>query len=369
VSQIHLTRNFAASATVVSPMSQPIWLLMLLTAPLQAACQVVSNTQHSLQDLFPGPILVEGGGGDIIHFGGPDPLVMDMLADMDKELRSQLVPRLHDAGSLAPQACGADVQKHCGAARSQLHCLGQHGSDVSEACRKEVGKSVPFVCSDAIDRFCDVLQSGLLACLSLHVHDLTEACKDTVYATQKVVTKTGAVFDPSSPMTSYLDEGQCGPRGDDAKADTSSCAHGVETLANVPLQDYAVMAVVQGCRYYAYQIYGCKQPKEHREAALDAHLSNKTGVPLAASVSRPPQAVSSLSAPRGDKKKAPRFSWFATFCMLFAMSLVIIALIGTLGQLGQRLLLVLGRGAQEKRPLRGGVKRAERDPETLYPVS
>jgi len=350
-------------------MAQPIWLLVVLTVPLQTASQANGTAKRSLQDLFPGPILVEGGGGgttvsDLIHFGGPDPLMLDMLEDMDKELRNQLVPKLHDAGSRAPRACHADVTKHCTAARSQLHCLGQHTNDISEACRKEVGKSVPFVCSDSIDRFCDVLQNGLLACLGQHVKDLTEACRDTFYATQKVVKKAGVVFDPASPMTSYLDEGQCGPRGDDAKADTSSCAHGVETLANMPLQDWAVVADVQGCKYYAYQVYGCKQPKEHKEAALDAHLSNKTGASVAFEP-RPQKAV----VPSAPKEQKARLSWMATFCLLVAMVLVIMASIGTLGQLGQRLLFMLGRGAHEKKPLRGGLKRSERDPETLRAMS
>lgn len=298
---------------------------------------------------------------DLIHFGGPDPLVLDMLQDMDKELRNQLVPKLHDAGSHAPQACRADVKKHCSAARSQLHCLGQHISDISEDCRTEVGKSVPFVCSDSIDRFCDVLQNGLLACLGHHVNDLTEACRDTLYATQKVVKKTGVVFDPNSPMTTYLDEGQCGPRGDDAKANTSSCAHGVETVANVPLQDWAIVAVVQGCKYYAYQVYRCKQAKEHKEAALDAHLSNKTGVPVASGPR--PQKAAMPSAPKDEKA---RLSWFF---LLVAMALVIVALVGNLGQLGQRLLVMFGRDAHEKKPLRGGVKLRQRDPETLRAMS
>jgi len=48
---------------------------------------------------------------------------------------------------------------------------------------------VPFLCSRAIDKFCDVLQVGILDCLSGHLGDLEAPCKDSVVATKHVIAK------------------------------------------------------------------------------------------------------------------------------------------------------------------------------------
>merc|ERR1719362_1627060 len=102
-----------------------------------------------------------------------------------------MLPAMHQAGGgmKAPVSCRADLQRHCGAARSQVHCLGQHEGDISEACRNDVGKSVPFLCSQSIDRYCDIMQSGILACLSSHLGSLSDTCRDAVTATQRVISK------------------------------------------------------------------------------------------------------------------------------------------------------------------------------------
>lgn len=156
-----------------------------------------STPVNFFQDLFPGPLAIAGpaeiDAADVTGFGGPDPLVMDMLQEMGRDFQEQVLPAIHAAGAQAgrnvPDACGADVKKHCSSARSQLHCLGQHAGDVSEKCRHDVDQSVPFLCSGAIDKYCDVLHSGILSCLEGHTQDLDGSCKDSILATRQAIRK------------------------------------------------------------------------------------------------------------------------------------------------------------------------------------
>lgn len=69
------------------------------------------------------------------------------------------------------------------------------------------------------------------------------------------------LFDPASPLVSYGDAGTCGPRGDDAQADTSSCGKGAEVVAQMPNDDYKPSVTVRGCGYYAYTVYRCVTAK------------------------------------------------------------------------------------------------------------
>ena len=66
-------------------------------------------------------------------------------------------------------------------------------------------------------------------------------------------------FDPSSPLVSYKDRGHCGPRGDDAAADLSSCSAGASKVIDVPNKAWAIVATVNGCEYFAYTIYKCDE--------------------------------------------------------------------------------------------------------------
>jgi len=146
------------------------------------------------RDLFPGPLIMDQGHSArrATPFADPDPLVMDMLQAMNSNIQDALLPLIHDANkarTAAPPSCDRDVQKHCGKERSQVHCLGQHQDDISDSCRKDIGQSVPFRCSHAIDKFCDVLQVGVLDCLSGHLEDLDAPCKDSVVATRHVIAK------------------------------------------------------------------------------------------------------------------------------------------------------------------------------------
>merc|ERR1719195_1376331 len=114
-----------------------------------------------------------------------------MLQAMNSDIQETLLPLAHDANKAktSPRSCDKDVQKHCGKERSPLHCLGQHQDDISDSCRKDISQAVPFLCSRAIDKFCDVLQVGVLDCLSGHLGGLEAPCKDSVIATRHVIAK------------------------------------------------------------------------------------------------------------------------------------------------------------------------------------
>ena len=67
-------------------------------------------------------------------------------------------------------------------------------------------------------------------------------------------------FDPKSPLTSYIDHRACGPRGDDAKADTSACPDGRAMVIKKQRWGGAevIHTDVDGCEYFAYTIYECE---------------------------------------------------------------------------------------------------------------
>jgi len=151
-----------------------------------------------LRDLFPGamveggPMVIEGPTGGV---GRPlaDPMMMDIMQDLDHSFANEMLPAIQKAargsGEQDPRACQEDIKTKCASAKSHLHCLGMNHNTVSEACRKEVGQSVPFRCSKAIDKFCDVLQTGILACLYNHMQDVDGDCRDAVLTTKHVINK------------------------------------------------------------------------------------------------------------------------------------------------------------------------------------
>lgn len=156
-----------------------------------------------LRGLFPGPLhmQIDGPGGaraPAMPFHDPDPLVLDMLSNVDAMMQNA-IPEIHrvESASSAPASCNGDLAKHCSTARSQIHCLGQHREDISESCQKDVGRSVPFTCSKAIDKFCDIMQVGILDCLQSHTADLQGDCLDGVLATSKAITKLNAAAKPT----------------------------------------------------------------------------------------------------------------------------------------------------------------------------
>jgi len=72
---------------------------------------------------------------------------------------------------------------------------------------------------------------------------------------RQTVTKKFNSWDPESDMTSYVDVGDCGPRGDDASADLSSCD--AEVLQSVKGVDGSIVSTIGGCDYLSYTVYSC----------------------------------------------------------------------------------------------------------------
>lgn len=67
-------------------------------------------------------------------------------------------------------------------------------------------------------------------------------------------------FDPWSSMVSYVDAGTCGPRGDNASADTSGCKEGAVVVREAQSLTGSPVATIAGCPYLAYLVYGCLRP-------------------------------------------------------------------------------------------------------------
>lgn len=107
------------------------------------------------------------------------------------------------------------------------------------------------------------------------------------------------VFDPASPLTSYQDEGTCGPRGDDAQANTKACPLGAELVRSVPMDSYKVVATVKGCRFFSYKIYRCRQqPAGDTTAGSRVVLPAWQVVPLAEDAELGEAEGSAAQAPR-----------------------------------------------------------------------
>jgi len=66
-----------------------------------------------------------------------------------------------------------------------------------------------------------------------------------------------SLFDPSSALTSYVDQGGCGPRGNDANADLSQCTEGSYVLFVLPFDNWKCVARINGCCYYSATVYKC----------------------------------------------------------------------------------------------------------------
>merc|ERR1719272_1849325 len=105
--------------------------------------------------------------------------MLNMVRDMGGGFNDRVLPALHkadDSNRREPGSCRRDANKHCKNATSQIHCLGQHSNDISDACRKDVGKSVPFACSESIDRLCNLLETSILSCLWQRKQSLNGEC-------------------------------------------------------------------------------------------------------------------------------------------------------------------------------------------------
>lgn len=148
----------------------------------------------TLRDLFPGPaFVIDEDDGPPMPFATPDRAVLDMLGQMDSAFTQNLLPIAHRAAGAGhtDDSCGPEIREYCRGAHSQLKCLGQNNDKISDKCREDIGKSVPFVCSDEMDTLCPVwhLEKGILDCLAKHLQMLQEDCRDAVVATHHLVSR------------------------------------------------------------------------------------------------------------------------------------------------------------------------------------
>lgn len=139
---------------------------------------------------FSGPFAPDDEeGGD----GSPgDQMLHDMFSQLDRTFADQLLPVIKSryGGQNANHPCYADVNRFCPHSDAPLHCLGQRAAtDLSGQCREEIKHTVPFVCSWAIDRWCqDNLDQGVISCLEKHGSDIGEGdCADAIVATRHAV--------------------------------------------------------------------------------------------------------------------------------------------------------------------------------------
>jgi len=151
-----------------------------------------------LNQLFPpGQVIIEEDDGPGPAGGRPPPgadaVIQDLMREMDEAMQAQIAPLAEQAAeNNLPGSCSKEIKAHCRDAKSQLHCLGKYPNDISDKCRGDVGKSVPFLCSEAIDNYCDVLMGGILSCLGNQLKNLQGPCKDAVVATKKVIQKVNS---------------------------------------------------------------------------------------------------------------------------------------------------------------------------------
>jgi hypothetical protein len=148
-----------------------------------------------LKQLFPPGVIIEEDDGPGPPRGGRPPpgadaVIQDLMNEMDEALVQQVNQQATENN--LPSSCSKEVKAHCKDAKSKLHCLGKYNADISDGCRADVGKSVPFLCSEAIDNFCDVLMGGILSCLGNQMNNLQGPCKDAVLATKKIIQKVNS---------------------------------------------------------------------------------------------------------------------------------------------------------------------------------
>mmetsp|Transcript_65522 Transcript_65522/g.165951 ORF Transcript_65522/g.165951 Transcript_65522/m.165951 type:complete len:416 (+) Transcript_65522:71-1318(+) len=159
---------------------------------IQRSSRVPLSTFH---DLFPMPTMVlpddEDDSSEDDDFFGHDALVANMMQHLSNSFKQDMLPAIHRkvSGTQSQNACADEMKMLCNGTHSRLQCLGQHVEKTSAECRKDVGKSVPFLCSSSIDKLCNVLERGILPCLADHLPELDESCRDAVVATHSVIAK------------------------------------------------------------------------------------------------------------------------------------------------------------------------------------
>lgn len=262
-----------------------------------------------LRDMFPGsmmssssPTIIDGPFGG--PFGDADPVMMDVMQDMDRRFAQEMLPAIHAASpDRDPRACQEDVKKNCAGAKSHLHCLGLNHENISEGCRKAVGQSVPFRCSKAISRFCDVLQTGILSCLYEHMPDLEPTCRDAVLTTKHVINKVNTqkatLVDPSSGAK---------------KASTPGSDKGTAST-----QKEASLDVKLGAKQHAPAAPPATK-QNTREASLDAKLGLKQTVEVP---KKDQAALETAATPQAPEFVIPPANGWQTECDRLSVFLIV----------------------------------------------
>jgi len=178
---------------------------IIMLGPEQLPTARASIPASTVRNLFPGPAFVfDEADGPPMPFATPDRAVLDMLEQMDSSFTRNLLPIAHRAAGAGhtDDSCGPEIREYCREAHSPLKCLGQNNVKISDQCREDIGKSVPFVCSDEMDTWCPIwhLEKGILDCLAKHLKELKEDCRDAVSATHHVISRAksqkASVTDP-----------------------------------------------------------------------------------------------------------------------------------------------------------------------------
>jgi hypothetical protein len=126
-------------------------------------------------------------------------------------------------------------------------------------------------------------------CTGGHVH--IDGCKYysfTVYeciSIENVPSCLGS-FDPSSPLTAYVDHEACGVRGDDANADLSGCQYGATLVCSQPWGSWGGY-FVDGCEYYEFHVYECNDDPSHRPSSEPSSSSGPSFTPSTIPSSNP----------------------------------------------------------------------------------
>lgn len=137
---------------------------------------------------FAGPFAPSDDGAPGDRFLG------DMLSGVDRGFANQLLPVLQSRvaqGSDHP--CDKDVKKLCPHADAPLHCLGLHSDEITQACKGQVKNTVPYICSQQIQRFCsDDLDRGIIPCLEDNGKSLGQDCQDAIVAARHALSSLKA---------------------------------------------------------------------------------------------------------------------------------------------------------------------------------
>jgi hypothetical protein len=184
VMEIHLMdAQPAADPVDFNALADVLPLLDVLTQPMMKA------PHQEIDPLL--PLLLAGmddPGANPLH--GPrepagsdlDPFTLEMLQRMGLGLAAPVKK---------PDACDADTKKWCAKKEDQkttvLHCLSDHHNDLSKECYNRIKNTLPHVCSSEIDKMCDTISEGVLACLERNIAKLKGKCLDAYAATRHTV--------------------------------------------------------------------------------------------------------------------------------------------------------------------------------------